>query len=296
MKTILKLNHVWAGYSHAPIIKDLSMELSSHSLYGLLGAKGSGKSTLLRLLLSQLPLLQGELLWNEPLDAGNPPIGAVLETPRLYRHLSVREHLHLFGGYYRLPEAEAECWLKHVGLSGVSEHSLENCSVSVKQRLGLAIALMPQPRLLLLDNPTADLKGLQSQRLFQVLSRLKKEFGTSFLIATEEANILGKWADRVGILHEGKLRWEGTPNQTPNSVILTARPRTTLLVNHLIKQKELPFEWLDGERVKVQIRWQADISMLVKHLILHGIDLLGVEPQKTSIAELLCQHTEKMSA
>ena len=296
MKPLLNLSHVWAGYPHAPILKNLSLRLGKASMYGVLGEEGAGKSTLLRVIAGQIPITKGEMHWYDGISAESPATSYLLETPRLYQNLSIREHVNLFRGFYQVSLPQAEQWLQEVGLSPTADQKIKDCSTSSLKRLGLVIALLSDPRLVLIDEPERDLAPAQQTRFYQIIRKLLKYRDASFLVTSQQSELIEHWSDQVGVLHQGQIVWEGSPEKAPASAVFVFRPRAKPLIQQLLQQKQLPFEWLDQERVKVQVRWKSDISMLAKHLVMHGIELLGIEQRPSALSDIVAMHAPSLRA
>lgn len=296
METLVSLSNISAGYQHAPVLHNLSMNIAQGVIYGLLGEANSGKSTLLRVISGQLPATKGELHWRNMPSSSTPNASALLETPRLYQHLSIREHVELFAQYYQMPQREVEQWLQLASLMPLADQRVKLCPSNSLKRLGLVIALIPKPQLLLIDDPEQDLNTAQQQRFFQLLRKINHRHNTTFLIASQNASLLENWSDQLGVLQNGELVWEGNPERVAPAVVVTARTRSSYLLEHLMREKGLLYERLDTERIRVQVRWKSDISMLAKDLVLNGVELLGIERQATPLSEVLALHAPSLRA
>jgi ABC-2 type transport system ATP-binding protein len=195
-------------------VDDLALEVPAGSVYGFLGPNGAGKTTTIRLLLALLRSEAGEirifgesLSWTqrEPLRH----IGSMVETPSLYPHLSGRENLDitrlLIGeGRARIDEALAQ-----VGLSADAERRVRDYSLGMRQRLGIALALMRRPRLLVLDEPTNGLDPAGIVELRSLLQRLAAEQGMTVFLSSHLLSEVEQIASHVGVLHQGKLLFQG---------------------------------------------------------------------------------------
>lgn len=197
-----------------PVIESVDLRVPEGAAYGILGPNGAGKSTLMKLLLGLLRPGQGTVrLFGSRVGEGPDlfeQVGVLIESPRLYTHLSGRQHLNVFATYRNLPPAAVDEVLKIVGLSYAADQLVRTYSTGMRQRLGIALALLPDPDLLILDEPT---NGLDPQGIAEVrrlLQRLHREEGKTVLISSHILSEIEQLCTHVGILYRGKLRFQGT--------------------------------------------------------------------------------------
>jgi len=162
---MLSIDNLQYGYTKSqPILKGLSMHVPKGSIYGFLGVNGAGKSTTIRNVLGLLKPQKGEIrLFGEALSTQKPQvfskIGALIESPSLYPQLNAQDNLRLACKYHGISNKGIDGILEKVGLLAHQKKRSKNYSTGMKQRLGLAMALIHNPDLLILDEPT---KGLAS--------------------------------------------------------------------------------------------------------------------------------------
>ena len=206
------LSYLYPGSSAG--VSDVSLQAKAGAIYGLLGQNGAGKTTLMRLMLGLLPPAAGRVLIGElPLRADRARllglIGTLIETPSLYLHLNGREHLRVFAAYYRVPARRVDAALERVGLASAGETVVKRYSLGMKQRLGLATALLHDPAVLVLDEPTNGLDPGGIAELRRLLAGLAAE-GKTVVVSSHLLSEVERSASRIGILHEGRLRFEGS--------------------------------------------------------------------------------------
>lgn len=202
-------------HKEQPALAGIDLRVERGSLYGFLGPNGSGKSTTLRLLLGLLPQQQGSIrLFGEDLRRQRVPllrrVGALIETPALYGHLSARENLEVYRPLYGAPATRSTDVLELVGLAETGRKRAARFSLGMKQRLALALALLPKPELLVLDEPTNGLDPAGIVELRLLLQRLRTEEGTTVLVSSHLLSEVEKLATHVGIIAQGRLRFQGT--------------------------------------------------------------------------------------
>ena len=203
----------------------LCLRVERGDIYGFLGPNGAGKSTTLRMLLGLVRPTSGVIKFPlrtsgwEYLQARSR-VGAIIEAPAFYDNFSGRRNLQLLaslsGGVHRKRVEEV---LEIVGLSDRAQDPVKVYSYGMRQRLGIAQALLPTPELIILDEPTngLDPQGIQETR--ELIRRLREEFGLTVLLSSHLLSEIEQLCNRVGIIHEGRLLYEGGPETlvTPNS-------------------------------------------------------------------------------
>lgn len=191
-------------------VDHLDLAVEQGDIYGFIGRNGAGKSTTLKLLCGLARPTQGEaLIFGRPI--GDPVarrrVGALIEQPGLYPDLSGRENLRLYATLLGLdsPERQVDEVLETVGLSSGEKKRVKHYSMGMKQRLGVGLALLGGPDLLLLDEPIngLDPEGIREMR--ELLLRLNREQGLTILVSSHILGELSKIATRYGIIQEGRM-------------------------------------------------------------------------------------------
>lgn len=207
------LTHRYAADDTA--LHDLALVVPAGSIYGFLGPNGAGKTTTLRLLLGLLQRQQGAIrLFGLPLEANRPAIlrriGSSIETPSLYAHLTARENLRLWQLAFGCDERRIDETLALVGLADTRAKRAGQFSLGMKQRLSLAVALLHDPELLILDEPTNGLDPHGILEMRDLLIRLNRERGTTIVVSSHLLSEVERLVTHVGIIDRGHLRFQGT--------------------------------------------------------------------------------------
>ncbi|MFF5384204.1 ATP-binding cassette domain-containing protein [Pedobacter suwonensis] len=197
------------------VIGDINLKLPESAIYGFLGANGAGKTTTLKLILGLLDLQQGEVIafqhsFHDYRRNCLRKIGSMIESPSIYGHLTAKENLLVLQRVYRCAPSRIDQVLAMVGLSAVGAKKAGQFSLGMKQRLAFAMALLHEPSLLILDEPT---NGLDPNGMIEVrefLINLNRQFGTSMLISSHLLAEMEKLVTHVGIIHKGKLLFQDT--------------------------------------------------------------------------------------
>ena len=197
-------------YKRRWAVDHLDLRVEQGDIYGFIGQNGAGKSTALKLLCGLARPTQGEaLIFGKPVrdSVARRRVGALIEQPGLYPDLSGRENLRLYAALLGLdsPERQVKEILETVGLAPGEKKPVRHCSMGMKQRLGMALALLGGPDLLLLDEPIngLDPEGIREMR--ELLLRLNRERGLTILVSSHILGELSKIATRYGIIQQGRM-------------------------------------------------------------------------------------------
>jgi ABC-2 type transport system ATP-binding protein len=193
----------------------LALAVPQASIYGFLGPNGAGKTTTLRLLLGLIRRQRGTIsIFGRNLDTHRVDIlrqvGSLIETPSLYEHLSAAENLTLLQRIHRVPAARIAQVLERVGLAGTRDKRAGQFSLGMKQRLGLAAAMLHRPSLLILDEPTNGLDPNGIIEMRDLLIAFTRDEGTTLLVSSHLLAEVERLVSHVGIVHHGRLLFQGT--------------------------------------------------------------------------------------
>ncbi|MCK5000801.1 MAG: ABC transporter ATP-binding protein, partial [Anaerohalosphaera sp.] len=217
--SLTKIFPDWWGRAKVIAVEDLDMRIKPNEVYGLLGPNGSGKTTTLKMMLSLLHPTRGKalILGGSSSDTRiSERVGYLPEESYLYKYLSARETLEFYGQIFGLPrsvrKARIESLLEMVGLSGMSNRPIGTFSKGMARRIGLAQALINDPDVLILDEPTSVLTPQESEELFVILSRMAQEGHSVIFISHKLEEVLGI-CDRVVVLRKGQVVGEAATKQ-----------------------------------------------------------------------------------
>ena len=194
---------------------DINMNVERGSIYGFLGPNGSGKTTTLSLLLGLLNNQKGDIeIFGQHIQSNRidilKRIGSLIENPSLYGHLTAMENLEVFRHVYGASKERVTEVLKIVGLEDTGKKTAKRFSLGMKQRLSIALALLPNPELLILDEPSNGLDPSGIIELRQLIKKLNKEYGMTILISSHILSEVEKMVSHVGIIYKGQMLFQGT--------------------------------------------------------------------------------------
>lgn len=195
-------------------IQQVSLEVPRGSVYGFLGPNGAGKTTTIRLLLGLLKPQHGSIeLLGQPLAACPhvlAKVGALVESPSLYPHLSGRDNLEVTRRLLGQSKSMVDTVLEWSGLSDDAGRRVGEYSLGMRQRLGIALALLGSPELLILDEPSNGLDPAGMAELRRMLHKFAHELGITVLISSHLLGEVEQVATHLGVLHAGQLRFQGS--------------------------------------------------------------------------------------
>ena len=217
MKAILKTNNLCKDFKKQKVVNNVSITDRENSIYGLLGPNGAGKSTTLKMITGMLRPTSGKVLFNghEWNRKDLEQIGALIETPPLYENLSAVENLEVRAKLLNIPKTRIDKVLKMVDLQNTGRKKAGQFSMGMKQRLGIAIALLNSPKLLILDEPTNGLDPIGIQEL-RFLIRSFPSKGITVILSSHILSEVQLIADDIGIISNGILGYEGQMNKDEN--------------------------------------------------------------------------------
>ena len=214
----LNIRTVNLSYSYSKgvnTLENINLLVNEGDIYGFLGPNGSGKTTTLRLLLGLLKNQNGKIeIFGKSLQNNRREIlkniGSLIESPSLYSHLSAKENLEVYRNVYNQPKSRIQEVLKITDLLEVGEKSVKEYSLGMKQRLAIALSLLPKPKLMILDEPTNGLDPTGILDLRNLIKKLNKEEGITFIISSHILPEIEKLVNRIGIISKGKIQFQGS--------------------------------------------------------------------------------------
>ena len=209
MKYMIQTKNLNKSYKKQEVNKDISLLVPKNSIYGLLGPNGAGKSTLLKMLTGMINPTSGEIIYKEKPWSRNDllEIGSLIEQSTIYENLTARENLKVRTLLYNLPDSRIEDVLEIVNLTNTGNKKAGKFSMGMKQRLGIAIALLNNPKLLILDEPTNGLDPIGIGDLRELIKSFPKK-GITVIISSHILSEVEQIADYIGIIANGQLWYQ----------------------------------------------------------------------------------------
>jgi len=277
------------GKRQVRAVQDVSLAVEAGQVYGLLGPNGAGKTTTIRMLLGLISPTNGRtLIYDQDVQTHHAVlrrVGAIVEGATAYPFLSGRDNLEVLArssGYF--DRSRIDLLLKQVGLQERANQRVRGYSQGMKQRLGLAQALLHDPDLLILDEPTNGLDPAGIQEFRQFARDLVDKYGKTVCLSSHLLNEVEQVCDRVAIVHRGELIREGVVAD-----LLSRQAKLRVVVSPNEKAKDiLQSHWpvsSDGNRALMVQAVHDDIPRIVRLLVEQAIDIYEITPQRQTLEE-----------
>ena len=211
MEYMVETKGLTKQYGSKEVVKDVDLKVPKAHVYGFMGPNGAGKSTTLKMLLGLIQISAGQVtIGGETVNRKNriailKETGSLIESPSYYGHLTGRENLEIVRTFKRVPEQEITQVLKLVRMEEQQNKKVREYSLGMKQRLGLAEALLGRPDLLILDEPTNGLDPAGIQEIRELIRELPGRMGMTVLVSSHLLGEMDQMADYVGIINHGHL-------------------------------------------------------------------------------------------
>lgn len=283
---ILSTEELTKKYGNQTAVNQVSLNVKKCRIYGLLGRNGAGKTTIMKMILGLTSVSEGRIsVFSQPLK-GNarkiyPRIGSIIETPGFYSNLTGTENLQVFARLRgTINRTAIQNALSVVGLPYKDRKTFSSYSLGMKQRLGIANAILNDPEMLILDEPTNGLDpiGIAEIRIF--LKKLCHEQGKTILISSHILSEIALLADDIGIIHEGVLLEESTLDQLKKKseqYILIQAPDTAKASYHLENELDIINYSVEDDQFIRIYDLQKEVSAIGQSFFRYGIQLTHLE-------------------
>ncbi len=294
MSYILKTNHLTKVFEGKEVVSSVNMNVQKGEIYGFLGPNGAGKTTVMKMITNLIKPTNGEIeIFGERLTDQSfevlKRIGSIIEYPIFYDKLTARETLQLhcdYMGYYN--QKEIEQVLDMVSLVNTGNKRVKEFSLGMKQRLGIARAIITKPELLILDEPIngLDPQGIKEMRdLFRMLS---KEYGITIIVSSHILGEIEQLADTIGVINNGKLIQEISLEQLTRSqtdyieLIVEDIQKTSFLLSE--KLLLVNFKLVDDHCIRI---YDSTLTpqMISKVLYEHDIEIEAISKKTSTLEE-----------
>lgn len=295
---VIKTNSLSYRYSkEALTLSDINLQVERGSIYGFLGPNGSGKTTTLSLLLGLLKCQSGSIeLFGRSLHQDRSAIlkkvGSLIESPSLYGHLSARENLEIYRPLYGVPPARINEVLQIVSLQDTGRKAVRHFSLGMKQRLAIALALLPRPELLVLDEPSNGLDPSGIIELRQLIRQLNRDYGITILISSHILAEVEKMVTHLGIILNGRLLFQGSLQQLhrlqhsgSRLELHTSDNDAALELLHTYRVEK------SGEVLSLALDDIGQVAAVNRLLIHNDLDVYLLQPRKDDLEQIFINLT-----
>ena len=298
MADIVQTRGLCKQYGKVMRVNRLDLQVPEGAIYGFLGPNGAGKSTTLKMILGLVRPTAGSIsVFGKEVNGHNRldmlrQVGSLIESPSYYGHLTGEENLKVVQTLRGVPEKDVYEVLEIVRLEGQRNKKVAHYSLGMKQRLGLAAALLGFPRLLILDEPTNGLDPAGIQEMRELICSLPARFGMTVLVSSHLLSEIDQMADHVGIIREGELVFQDTletlhQHSRHNLALRTGDNEGAL---KLLRQNRVPCAQ-EEDYILLPRLDDPDAAKLIRYLIGHGVDVLRLEERQKSLEDIFLELT-----
>ena len=300
---IIETHDLCKQYGNALRVAHLDLDVPEGSVYGFLGPNGAGKSTTLKMILGLVRPTAGDIrVLGKKMDGGNRlavlrQVGSLIESPSYYGHLTGEENLRIVQTLRGVPEKNIREVLQIVRLDGQRGKKVAHYSLGMKQRLGLAAALLGYPKLLILDEPTNGLDPAGIQEMRELICSLPERFGMTVVVSSHLLSEIDQMADHVAIIREGELVFQDTLEALHGRSRhhLALRTTNNAVARAILQEKSVPCQEEQGYLI-LPILSDEIAAQLTRLLGARNLGIIRLEERQKSLEDIFLELTGKAAS
>jgi ABC-2 type transport system ATP-binding protein len=281
-------------YGQEVSVNRIGLAVPIGTVYGFLGPNGAGKTTTMKMLLGLVHPTEGDIcVLGQNVNEKNRlsvlrNVGSLIDSPSYYGHLTARENLEIVRSLRGLPKGEIDAALDTVRLTGTGNKQASKFSLGMKQRLGIAAALMGRPKLMILDEPTNGLDPAGIQEMRELIKSLPAQYGMTVMVSSHLLSEIGQIADHVGIIRKGELVFQDTlaSLHAKSSRHLALRTSDNERAATLLPNSKGTDGWLTLPQLTDE--QAAEASLLLAQ---NGIGIVRMEQREKSLEDIFLEMT-----
>lgn len=291
---VLETKNIWKKIGHHVIVNDVSLKLYEGDILGFIGPNGAGKTTTIKLMLGLQNLSGGTVKISkfnlkDEFSSAISNVGAIIENPDHYMYMSGYDNLKIAAKLHKVPESRILEVLKIVGLEDKIYDKVKNYSLGMRQRLGIAQAIIHKPKLLILDEPMNGLDPDGIKDLKELLKKLAIEEKMAILVSSHLLSELENFCNRIAILYKGKIIKDLEFNEINR--ISEKSDYILELSNTNLKNILYQYEVIDNYHIKINIT-KDEMSNILKALLLNDIDIYEIKKEVNSLESIYLRITK----
>ncbi|MEC0242699.1 ABC transporter ATP-binding protein [Paenibacillus dokdonensis] len=296
---IVQTQNLSKTYGTINSVNKVDLHVQEGEIYGFLGPNGAGKTTTLKMLLGLIKPSEGTIkIFGESLSKHRPSIlqrtGSLIESPSYYGHLTGLENMKVMQRLRNVPAKNVHEALSIVRLENQKNKKAEQYSLGMKQRLGIAMALLAFPKLLILDEPTNGLDPAGIGEIRELIKSLPARYGITILLSSHLLSEIEQIATSVGIISEGNLLYQGSMaslRQKNRNAIVMKTGDNAKAEQLLFTQGYSPTQ--SGGRLELSNIQDTEVAEMNSFLVEHKIAVTRIEEQKKSLEDIFLELTGK---
>lgn len=279
-------------------VKDLDLSVPEGSVYGFLGPNGAGKSTTMKMILGLVRPTAGTItvFGNKAGDRNRlsilEKVGSLIESPSYYGHLTGKENLRIVSTLKGVPDKDIDRVLHVVRLENQKEKRVSQYSLGMKQRLGLACALLGNPKLLILDEPTNGLDPAGIQEMRELICSLPQQYGMTVMVSSHLLSEIGQMATNIGIISRGELVFQGSlpALRKRSSRHIAVRTLDNETAFHILSDRKIPCQCSAGILLLPGLS-DEETAQTMKLLFERNVGVVRIEEQRRSLEDIFLELT-----
>ena len=300
---IIETHDLCKQYGNALRVAHLDLDVPEGSVYGFLGPNGAGKSTTLKMILGLVRPTAGSIrVLGKNMDSKNRlavlrQVGSLIESPSYYGHLTGEENLRIVQTLRGVPEKNIREVLQIVRLDGQRGKKVAHYSLGMKQRLGLAAALLGYPKLLILDEPTNGLDPAGIQEMRELICELPERFGMTVVVSSHLLSEIDQMADHVAIIRDGELVFQDTLEALHGRSRhhLALRTTNNAVARAILQEKSVPCQEEEGYLI-LPILSDEIAAQLTRLLGARNLGVIRLEERQKSLEDIFLELTGKAAS
>ena len=296
--TVLELKNVSKSFGKRKIIDNISLKVNSGEIFGFLGPNGSGKTTTIKMILRLIDSDEGEIKVNgfdnrKQFEQAMECIGAIVENPDMYKYMSGIDNLKLHARIRNIDEKRINEVLEMVGLKDRAKDKVGKYSLGMKQRLGLALTLLHNPKVLILDEPTNGLDPAGIKQLRDILKKISHEENVAVFVSSHILTEMQQMCDRVAVLDNGKIvKIEQITNSEEEKIeTIELRLKNKEKAIKILKEKFEVDAKEEKDSLLVTIQTEK-VPEVVRELAIEDVGIKAVIPREHNLEEIFFDATE----
>lgn len=292
---VLEMRELVHSFSNDEVVLNgISLGVEEGSIYGFLGPNGAGKTTTLRLILGLLRKQQGSIsIFGKEFERNRVEIlrkiGSMIESPSIYSHLTAVENLRVLQKVYRCPKSRIGEVLELVGLTNTGKKKAGEFSLGMKQRLSIAIAMLNEPKLLILDEPTNGLDPNGIIEIRELLRRLNRQNGITVVVSSHLLAEIERLVTHIGIINKGRMLFQGTLDELKQkqqqSVSIVIDTSDSEKARQILAQIDVKAAAQNGRCILPALPKER-IAQINRHLVESGVDVYEISVVKNDLEKI----------
>lgn len=299
MNQIVSTHNLSKRYGNVFSVKEVDLSVCEGDIYGFLGPNGAGKTTTLKMILGLVRPTDGKVkIFGKELEANRryilQNIGSLIESPSNYEHLTGLENMRVVQRLRDVPDKNVTEALKMVRLEKQKDKKVAQYSLGMKQRLGIAMAMLSFPKLLILDEPTNGLDPAGIGEMRELIKSLPQRYGMTILLSSHLLSEIEQMATSVGIIHDGTMLFQGSMEKLQ----VRSRPTIRIKAQDHVRARELLaskgfFPKVQEDSLLLENITDSQVAQVNRDLVAANIDVLRIEEQTRNLESIFLALTGK---